>query len=147
MDIFKAAAQVVDVRFDELSIGDEATLTKEITSKDIEDFARISTDVNPVHLLDDFANKSIFQERIAHGMLICSYISAVLGSKLPGKNTIYLSQETSFKAPVKIGDIITVKVIVLSKREDKKIVTLSTNVYNQQNLLVVEGKAVIKKLT
>lgn len=147
MDIFKAASQVKDITFDELSIGDEATLTKEITSKDIEDFARLSTDVNPIHLLDDFANKSFFHERIAHGMLICSYISAVLGSKLPGTNTIYLSQDTSFKAPVKIGDVITVKVTVLTKREDKKIVTLATNVYNQQNVLVVEGTAVIKKLT
>ncbi|MNG35819.1 (R)-specific enoyl-CoA hydratase [compost metagenome] len=79
-------------------------------------------------------------------MLVASLISAVLGTKLPGKNTIYLSQNVSFKAPVKIGDTVTVIAEVVQKRDDKKIMTLETNVYNQDKKLVVAGSAVVMKL-
>ncbi|UPM53272.1 MaoC family dehydratase [Gottfriedia acidiceleris] len=147
MNVFESARHVQEVHFDSISVGDEATLEVKITAELIEQFAAISTDVNPIHLLDDFAKESIFKERIAHGMLICSFISSVLGTKLPGKNTIYLSQEVSFKAPVKINDTIKVIVSVVRKRDDKKLLTLQTNVYNQENVLVVEGSALVKKLT
>ncbi|WP_129689356.1 MaoC family dehydratase [Gottfriedia acidiceleris] len=147
MNVFESARHVQEVHFDSISVGDEATLEIKITAELIEQFAAISTDVNPIHLLDDFAKESIFKERIAHGMLICSFISSVLGTKLPGKNTIYLSQEVFFKAPVKINDTIKVIVSVVRKRDDKKLLTLQTNVYNQENVLVVEGSALVKKLT
>ncbi len=147
MNVFESARHVQEVHFDSISVGDEATLQVKITAELIEQFAAISTDVNPIHLLDDFAKESIFKERIAHGMLICSFISSVLGTKLPGKNTIYLSQEVFFKAPVKINDTIKVIVSVVRKRDDKKLLTLQTNVYNQENVLVVEGSALVKKLT
>ncbi|PGL69678.1 MaoC family dehydratase [Bacillus sp. AFS055030] len=147
MNVFESARHVQEVHFDSISVGDEATLEVKITAELIEQFAAISTDVNPIHLLDDFAKESIFKERIAHGMLICSFISSVLGTKLPGKNTIYLSQEVFFKAPVKINDTIKVIVSVIRKRDDKKLLTLQTNVYNQENVLVVEGSALVKKLT
>ncbi|MEH7400890.1 MULTISPECIES: MaoC family dehydratase [Bacillaceae] len=147
MNVFESARHVQEVHFDSISVGDEATLEVKITAELIEQFAAISTDVNPIHLLDDFAKESIFKERIAHGMLICSFISSVLGTKLPGKNTIYLSQEVFFKAPVKINDTIKVIVSVVRKRDDKKLLTLQTNVYNQENVLVVEGSALVKKLT
>ncbi|XRG79513.1 MaoC family dehydratase [Rossellomorea sp. GAMAL-10_SWC] len=147
MNVFESARHVQEVHFDSISVGDEATLEVKITAELIEQFAAISTDVNPIHLLDDFAKESIFKERIAHGMLICSFISSVLGTKLPGKNTIYLSQEVFFKAPVKINDTIKVIVNVVRKRDDKKLLTLQTNVYNQENVLVVEGSALVKKLT
>lgn len=147
MNVFESARNVQEVHFDSISVGDEATLEVKITAELIEQFAAISTDVNPIHLLDDFAKESIFKERIAHGMLICSFISSVLGTKLPGKNTIYLSQEVSFKAPVKINDTIKVIVSVVRKRDDKKLLTLQTNVYNQEDVLVVEGSALVKKLT
>lgn len=147
MNIFENAKHVQDIHFDSISVGDEAKLQVTITTNLIEQYAEISKDVNPIHLLDDFAKESIFKERIAHGMLICSFISAVLGTQLPGKNTIYLSQEVSFKAPVKINDTVTVIVTVINKRDDKNLLTLQTNVYNQNQLLVVEGKALVKKLT
>ncbi|PGM54986.1 MaoC family dehydratase [Bacillus sp. AFS053548] len=147
MNVFESARHVQEVHFDSISVGDEATLQVKITAELIEQFAAISTDVNPIHLLDDFAKESIFKERIAHGMLICSFISSVLGTKLPGKNTIYLSQEVFFKAPVKINDTIKVIVSVVRKRDEKKLLTLQTNVYNQENVLVVEGSALVKKLT
>jgi 3-hydroxybutyryl-CoA dehydratase len=88
----------------------------------------------------------MFKERIAHGMLVASCISTILGTKLPGKNTIYLSQNVAFKAPVKIGDRIRVIAEVIQKRDDKKIITLQTNVYNQFDKLVVEGTAAILKM-
>jgi 3-hydroxybutyryl-CoA dehydratase len=146
MDILHKATQVQERRYEDIHVGDKALFTHTITDEDIHSFATLTTDVNPIHLLDDFAKGTMFKERIAHGMLVASYISAVLGTDLPGKNTIYLAQNVSFKAPVKIKDTITVVVEVLTKRDDKKIVTLQTNVYNQHETLVVEGTATIKKL-
>lgn len=147
MNIFENAKHVQEIHFDSISVGDEASFQVKITEEMINQYAALSTDINPIHLLEDYAKESIFKERVAHGMLICSYISAVLGTKLPGKNTIYLSQEVSFKAPVKINDTITVKVKVINKRDDKRLLTMETNVFNQNNVMVIEGKALVKKLT
>ncbi|MEH6993828.1 MaoC family dehydratase [Neobacillus drentensis] len=146
MNIFALSKEVKEILYDDIQIGDQAEITKLVTAEDIERFAELSGDVNPIHLLDEFAKESLFKERIAHGSLASSYISTILGTKLPGKNTIYLSQQVSFKAPVKIGDELTVIATVLSKRDDKRIITLSTNVNNQREELVVEGTAVVKKL-
>ncbi|GGE71069.1 MaoC family dehydratase [Priestia taiwanensis] len=146
MDILHKATLVQERKYEDIHVGDKALFSHTITNEDIQTFATLTGDVNPIHLLDDFAKDTIFKERIAHGMLVSSYISTILGTDLPGKNTIYLSQSVSFKAPVKINDTITVVVEVLTKRDDKKIVTLQTNVYNQHDTLVVEGTASIKKL-
>jgi 3-hydroxybutyryl-CoA dehydratase len=146
MDILHKATEVQERQYEDIHIGDKALFTHTITDEDIKSFASLTNDVNPIHLLDDFAKGTMFKERIAHGMLVSSYISTVLGTDLPGKNTIYLSQNVSFKAPVKINDTITVVVEVLKKRDDKKIITLQTNIYNQDEILVVEGTAMIKKL-
>ncbi|MCP8968508.1 MaoC family dehydratase [Ectobacillus ponti] len=146
MNLFKEAEFVPELSYDQIQVGDQASLTKTITDADILAFAQLTGDVNPIHLLDSFAETTMFQERIAHGMLVAGYISTVLGTKLPGRNTIYLSQNLSFKAPVKIGDTLTVVAEVVKKRDDKKILTMQTNVYNQHNKLVVEGTAAIMKL-
>lgn len=146
MNLFKEAEHVPELGYNEIQVGDQAALTKTITDEDIQTFAKLTGDVNPVHLLDSFAEHTMFKERIAHGMLVASYISTILGTKLPGKNSIYLSQNVSFKAPVRIGDTIRVIVEVVSKRDDKKIITLQTNVYNQFDKLVVEGTAAILKM-
>ncbi len=146
MNLFQEAQVVPERAYGEIQIGEQASLTKTITDEDIQAFAKLTGDVNPVHLLDSFAQTTMFKERIAHGMLVASLISAVLGTKLPGKNTIYLSQNVSFKAPVKIGDTVTVIAEVVQKRDDKKIMTLETNVYNQHKKLVVAGSAVVMKM-
>ncbi|MBO9128463.1 MaoC family dehydratase [Bacillus sp. 165] len=145
MNIFKKAELVPELTYNQIHIGDQAFITKTVTDEDIRTFAQLTGDVNPIHLLDDFAENSMFGERIAHGMLVAGFISTVLGTKLPGKNTIYLSQNVAFKAPVKIGDTLKVLVEVIQKRDDKKIITLQTNVYNQFDKLVVEGTAAIMK--
>jgi 3-hydroxybutyryl-CoA dehydratase len=146
MNIFKKAEFVPELLYDEIQIGDQALITRTITDEDIQAFAQLTGDVNPIHLLDDFAANSMFGERIAHGMLVASFISTILGTKLPGKNTIYLSQNVAFKAPVKIGDTLRIIAEVIKKRDDKKIITLQTNVYNQFDKLVVEGTAAILKM-
>ena len=126
-----------------INIGDTASITKVITQKDVEIFAQISDDLNPVHLDDSFAAKTIFGKRIAHGMLVGGLISGVIGTKLPGRGSIYLSQIMRFKKPVYFEDTITAVVKVIDIREDKPIITLNTQCINQNQEVVIEGEAVV----
>jgi 3-hydroxybutyryl-CoA dehydratase len=146
MDLIQRSKNVVEKLYNQIQIGDRAEVSKEITSDDILDFARLTGDVNPVHIDDEYARKTFFKERIAHGMLTASLISTVLGTQLPGKNTIYLSQNLKFKRPVKIGDVITACAEVIEKHDDKKIIKLKTNLLNQHGKEVVEGEAVVMKM-
>ncbi len=136
---------VTDRPFEEIFLGEKASFVKTIEAKDIDAFAQITGDDNPVHIDDEFAAKSLFKKRIAHGMLSASLISTVLGTKLPGANTIYLSQEAKFLAPVYIGDTLTAEVAVVEIREDKRILTLHTTVINQEGKTVVDGQARVMK--
>ena len=99
-----------ELMYEDIQIGDTATFSKTISEFDIYQFAGITGDFNPMHINEEFADTTIFEDRIAHGLLTGSFISTVLGMKLPGPNSIYLSQSFSFTAPVKIGDTITAKV-------------------------------------
>jgi len=87
-------------------VGQSASLSKTITWEDIQDFARLTGDTNPLHLDEEFAIKTRFGQRVAHGMLIAALISAVIGTQLPGPGTIYINQMLQFVAPVFIGDTI-----------------------------------------
>src|SRR5256885_6966733 len=126
------------------AIGTQATLSRTITEDDILLFALVSGDKNPLHLDADYAERSLFGKRIAHGFLIGSLISAVLGNDLPGPGSIYLGQTLRFLAPIHIGDTVTVVVKVVALREDKRIVTLHTNCTNQNGSLVLSGEATVK---
>jgi len=95
---------------EDLSAGMTDSFEKTVSESDIELFAKISGDTNPVHLNTEFAEQTIFKERIAHGMLSAAYISTVFGTKLPGPGAIYMNQNLSFKAPVRIGDTVVAKV-------------------------------------
>lgn len=136
---------MIELAYEDIKVGAEASLTKTITDAMIVEFANLTGDVNPVHLDADYAAKSMFGERIAHGMLMAGLISAVLGTQLPGPNSIYLGQDLKFRAPVKIGDTVEVVVVVTEKRDDKRIIKLSTTVSNQRGEVVVDGTAVAKK--
>jgi len=125
-------------------IGMQRVLSRTITEDDILLFAQVSGDRNPIHLDPEYAERSIFGKRIAHGFLIGSLISAVLGNDLPGPGSIYLGQTLKFLAPIHIGDTVTVKVKVVAVREDKRIITLHTNCTNQSDVLVLSGEAVVK---
>ena len=126
-----------------ITVGMEAEMSKLITENDINTFAEIVGDRNPVHLDEAYARTTPFKQRIAHGTLTGALISAVLAQKLPGLGTIYLSQSYQFKAPVFIGDEITAKVKVTNYREDKRLTTLDTNIYNQEGKCVLTGEAVV----
>lgn len=136
---------VNDIPYGEIKIGDTASMTKTVSEYDVYTFAGVTGDFNPVHVNTEFAKTTMFGERIAHGMLSAGFISAVLGTALPGANTIYLSQELAFKAPVKIGDTVTATVEVLEKNEAKHRLTLRTYVTNQSGVIVADGKAVMMK--
>lgn len=129
-----------NVTYDELNVGDSATYTRTLTENELVLFAAVSGDVNPVHLDADYASKSMFKERIAHGMWSGSLISAALATVIPGPGTIYLEQSLSFKRPVKLDDTLTVKLTVAAK-DEKNRVTFDCEVFNQENKVVVDGQA------
>ncbi|MEP5762805.1 MAG: MaoC family dehydratase [Litoreibacter sp.] len=112
---------------EDIEIGMKRYLRKEISDRDIELFAEVSTDRNPVHLDDDYAKDTIFEGRIAHGMLTAGLISAVIGEQLPGHGTVYLGQSLKFMAPVRPGDMVMAEVEVTSIDHTKRKVTLQTH--------------------
>ncbi len=124
-------------------VGETASFTKTITETDVILFAGCTGDMNPFHINEEYARQMRFGRRIAHGMLVTGLISTVMGMKLPGPGTIYLHQELDFRGPVYFGDTITAVATVLHVREDRPVVTLSTNCFNQEGVLVLEGKAVV----
>jgi 3-hydroxybutyryl-CoA dehydratase len=133
----------VAVRHDFI-VGEQASFTKTVTEGDVTTFAGLIGDFNPLHVDAEYARRSRFGQRVAHGMFTGGLISAVLGNKLPGPGSIYLSQQIEFLAPVYIGDTITALVQVASWQPDKRIITLKTDAYNQEAKQVVTGKAVLQ---
>ena len=129
--------------FEDLAIGQTASLGKTISEADILMFAAVSLDTNPVHLNEEAAKASIFGTRIAHGMLSAGLISAVLGTQLPGPGTLYMSQQLRFRAPVKIGDTVTAIVEVTALNEEKKRATLKTTCVVGDEV-VIEGEAYVQ---
>ncbi len=127
----------------DLHVGATASWSKTITSADVQAFAALSGDDNPLHLDEAFARTTRFGRPIVHGMLVASLISAVLGRQLPGPGTIYLSQSLEFLRPVYPGDTITATVEVIRIREDKPVVTLTARCTNQNGEEVVRGEAVV----
>lgn len=127
--------------FNEIKVGDSATLSHTLTKKDIELFAVMSGDVNPAHLDTEYAKSDIFHKIVAHGMWTAALISTLLGTKLPGPGTIYLEQTLKFLRPVAIDDVITAQVTVIKKMVKKPIVWLNCQCVNQHGKEVVTGRA------
>ncbi|WP_132950404.1 MaoC family dehydratase [Rhodovulum bhavnagarense] len=127
---------------EDIEIGMCRHLRKEVTDRDIELFAEVSTDRNPVHLDDDYAMDTIFEGRIAHGMLTAGLISAVIGEQLPGHGTIYMGQTLKFLAPVRPGDIVTAEVEVTNIDYSKRRVTLDCRCLVKDKP-VLKGEAVV----
>ena len=125
----------------ELKIGDSAQFSKTITETDINDFARVTGDFNPIHTDQAYAEKTPFKGRIAHGALSIVLFSNILGNILPGHGSIYLSHEIKFLAPVRIGDTITAKVEVIELVPEKNRAEFRTTCTNQDGKLVVDGIA------
>ena len=127
---------------DELSVGMSASYAREVSIADIEEFAKVSGDHNPVHLDDAYAKTTLFKGRIAHGMLGASFISTVLASKLPGPGTVYLGQTLAFKAPVRPGDRVEARVTITEVRHEKKQVVLKTECRVGEKV-VIDGEATV----
>lgn len=137
MSLRPSAIALSDIR-----IGQTDHYERTITEADIERFADVSGDDNPVHFDDEWAAATIFKGRITHGMLSASYISAVIGTRLPGPGTIYMGQTLRFRAPVRIGDTVCATVTVRAIDEEKRRLTLDT-VCTVGETTVIEGEALV----
>jgi len=125
---------------DELEPGMTASFGKTITDADILMFSGVSGDTNPVHLDEEFASSTMFEGRIAHGILVGSLISTVLGTRMPGPGAVYISQTLKFMAPVRAGDTVRARVTITEVDREKKRVTLETGCYIGDRA-VVQGEA------
>ena len=130
------------LRLEDLSVGQSAERVHAVTEADIAAFAAVSGDTNPLHLDEAYAAKTPFKGRIAHGMLGASYLSAVLGTELPGPGSVYLSQSLRFRRPIRIGDVVTARVRVAAIDTAKARVTLETTCLVDERA-AVEGEAVV----
>jgi 3-hydroxybutyryl-CoA dehydratase len=126
-----------------MNTGDTASQTLVVRGQVVERFGEVVGDRNPIHFDEAFAKTTRFGRRIAHGMLSASLISAVIGNKLPGPGSIYISQTLHFTSPVYLGDELTARVTVLSVRQDKPIATLETICSKQDGTVVLKGEAVV----
>lgn len=128
-----------------ITIGQTYTFSKCISDEDVHAFSKVSGDYNPLHLDDEYAKKSIFKGRIAHGMITAGIISGGIGMVLPGEGTTYLGQEIRFKKPVYIGDQVTITITVLELVEKAKFIVakLQTTCVNDAGEVVVDGVATV----
>ena len=128
------------ITIEEIEMGMVRHVQKVVTDEDIEMFAHISTDRNPVHLDDDYAQDTIFEGRIAHGMLTAGLISAVIGEQLPGHGTVYMGQSLKFLAPVRPGDMVRAEVEVIGIDQGKRRVQLDCRcLVNGKKVLIGEA--------
>jgi len=134
------------MKFEEIHVGQSASRTVTVDGDLVSRFSEVSGDTNPVHLDEDYAKQTIFQGRIAHGMLSGALISAVLANDLPGNGTIYLSQSFRFLKPVRLGDSLTATVTVTSLDQKKRFIELTTECFVQDGSKVVSGVALTKLL-
>jgi len=138
----QSSSQTKTYYYEELSVGMTAEFTKTVTEADIVAYAQVSGDTNPVHLDAAYAATTMFKERIAHGMLSAGFISAVFGTKMPGPGSIYVSQLLKFKAPVKIGAVVTARIEVTGLVPEKKFVTFKTQCLIGDKV-VIDGEATL----
>jgi len=127
---------------EDLRLNQTEEIEKKITEKDINEFAKLSGDDNPVHTNSDFAKKTIFKQKVAHGFLSASLISTLIATKLPGPGSIYLSQNLKFLAPVFIDDLVRVKVTVEEIDQEKKKVKLQKRCFKNEKK-IISGEAVV----
>ncbi len=136
-------AAMIGKTIDQLKVGQADSLAKTVSESDIYLYAGITGDFNPVHINEAYAAGTFFKKRIAHGTLSAGFISAVIGTRLPGTGTIYASQSLKFLAPVYVGDTITARVEVIEIDVEKRRVKLKTTCTNQDGVLVLDGEALV----
>ena len=134
------------VKFSELKVGMKGDYTKKITREDVDSFIKICNDVNPIHVNEEFARNAKLPGKIAHGILVSSLISTVVGTKCPGPGSVWLDQSLKFLLPVKINDTITATSEILVKIPERQQVIVRTTCVNQNNEVVIEGSGLHKIL-
>jgi phosphate acetyltransferase len=141
MELIEPRVFIENRTFDEIEVGDTATLARTLSREDIELFAVMSGDVNPAHLDEEYAHSDMFHKIVAHGMWGASLISTLLGTRLPGPGTIYLEQTLRFRRPVSIGDTITVSVTAAGKEPERHRISFDCACVNQRGEAVIDGVA------
>lgn len=136
------AEEIVGYYIEDVEVGMHASFQKTVTEADIVLFAGVSGDTNPVHINEAYAQRTFFKGRIAHGMLGASYISTVLGTKLPGPGAIYIGQNLKFKAPIRIGDTVTAWVQIRELVRDRRRCIMDTKVV-AGDVVAIEGEATV----
>jgi len=134
------------MKLSDLYIGQKESLSAQFSMEQVKTFAGLSKDFNPLHLDPIYAAQTIFKGNIVHGFLVGSLFSAILGTKMPGEGSIYLKQDMKFVKPVYINDTVTAVVTITDINYEKQLVTLSTTCYNQDDVVVIEGSALVKKM-
>ncbi|HQQ63018.1 MAG TPA: MaoC family dehydratase [Pseudomonadales bacterium] len=132
---------IQNIPFADITVGLQRQYSKTLTERDLQLFAETSGDYNPVHLDSEYAATTAFGERIAHGMWSGALISAAIATTLPGPGTVYRSQTLKFSKPVKLGDVITITLTVIDKKDRVKLVTIECEGRNQRDEIVVKGEA------
>jgi 3-oxoacyl-[acyl-carrier protein] reductase len=132
--------------FDAIQIGETQTLTKHITEADVRKFVEMTGDDNPLHVDRAYAETTSFKDIVVHGMLGASFISTVIGTKLPGTGALWVSQNMEFLLPVRLGDVLTISATVLKKHERERLLELDTKIVNQNRQLILTGVGKVKVL-
>jgi 3-hydroxybutyryl-CoA dehydratase len=127
------------INFKEITIGYSKKFTVKINSKMLDDFAKLSGDYNPLHMDRTYAEKTQFKKQVCHGLLLTSFFSRLIGMYIPGKNALYFSQTVNFRSPCFVDDTITIFGEVTDKRDTTKMITIKTEIFNQNNICLING--------
>jgi len=132
------------LRYEEIKIGDVHSFERVIDEEAVNRFAELTGDKNPLHMNEEYARKTEFGGRIAHGMLAGSLFSTLVGMFCPGERALYLSQKVNFRKPIRLGEKIKIQGEVIKKSDALKTITLSTKIINDKNQVVIDGEAMAK---
>lgn len=133
-------------KFEDLQVGEECRLTRTLTAADVDAFARVSGDVNPLHMEDGFARENGFRGRVVHGVLLASFVSTAVGMQLPGPGSLWTQQSFRWRLPVYIGDTVTITLKITFKSAGTRTVSISLTAVNQTGAVVMEGEGAVKLL-
>ncbi|MCX6588727.1 MAG: MaoC family dehydratase [Acidobacteria bacterium] len=130
--------------FEGLAVGQEAVLSKVITAEDVDAFARLSGDFNPLHMDDAFVRETEFGRRVVHGLLVGSYVSTMIGMQLPGPGALWAEQRFQWRSPVFVGDRVNLRLWIAHKSEGTGSVVVEVRATNQDGATVMEGRGTVK---
>ncbi len=133
-------------KFDDIKLGHFAELKHVITEEDVRKFSELTGDDNPLHMSKEFSKKTIYQDTVAHGMLSASFLSTLIGKRIPGDGALWISQNFNFLLPVRIGDELTIYAKVTEKQDSQQILVLDTKITNQYKQTVIDGVGKVKLL-